>query len=442
MANSIITRRRVLRGLFGGTSVCVGLPLFDALFDAHGEALADGGGSPLRFGTWFWGCGMNPERWVPNDLGHGYTPKEELAIGVGSLREKVSVLSGYGVELSGRTNYAHVAPPITTLTGIAPRSETDVPGESFDRAIARELGDSYPVLNVTADGTETGWSSAGEGALERAHNSPLDLYNAVFGDGSTVGADPTADLVRQSVLSAVLEQTKELERELGARDRQRLELYFDTVRSMENQLERQLESPPALEACGEPSEPNPLQFISELDVVIEHHNLMADIVALALACDQTRVVNINLWREFTDVKNPEGEDSSLGYHGLTHQEPFDDELGYQVQCQVFVQRAMECWNYLLTRLDDVQEGNGTLLDHMAVFAHSGTEYAKAHGTTNIPLMIAGSACGRLDVGAHLAGNGEPNSAVVLALLQAYGVPVTSFGTADHESRAPADGIIA
>ncbi|HIE94006.1 MAG TPA: hypothetical protein EYQ83_14500, partial [Acidobacteria bacterium] len=71
--------------------------------------------------------------------------------------------------------------------------------------------------------------------------------------------------------------------------------------------------------------------------MVQSHNLMADLLAVALACDQTRVFNFNLWRLFSDVRF-EGEE--VGYHQLTHDESVDVELGYQPLSQRFFVRAM------------------------------------------------------------------------------------------------------
>ena len=69
-----ISRRTVLRGMLGGAAVSVGLPLLDCFLNGNGTALAQGAPLPVRFGTWFWGCGMNPDRWVPSDGGRRLRP--------------------------------------------------------------------------------------------------------------------------------------------------------------------------------------------------------------------------------------------------------------------------------------------------------------------------------------------------------------------------------
>ncbi len=441
-----LSRRRVLHGMIGGAAVSVGLPYFDCLFNSHGTALAQTGAFPIRFGTWFWGCGMNPARWVPTIEGRGYDLPPELARGVEGFQDKISVLTGFDTPLNGETNHPHYAPPTVTLAGQAPTSPTDVPRSTFDVEIANVIGTStrFRVLDVTADGQGSAWSAQSAGTPSPAESSPIALYQRVFGAGFQVGGDEPfvpdpAVMVRKSVLSSVLDQTKELERELGSYDRQRLDQYLTSIRQLENQLDVLLREPPDLPACSKPSEPGSENLAQEITHVIDTHDLFADLLTIALACDQTRVFNINLWRIFTDVRF-EGE--STGYHRLTHDEFVDPALGYQPLSQRFLLKAMDAWRHLLTQLDSIQEGDNTLLDNTAVFAHSGTEFPKDHGTKNIPMLIAGSAGGRLNTGLHIRGAGSSTSRAALTLQQAFGVPVVTWGDRDIQTSSPIGELLA
>ena len=64
-----LTRRRVLRGMFNGTAVAVGLPLLNCFLNNNGTALASGAPLPQRFGTWSWGLGMSKSIFVPKKTG-------------------------------------------------------------------------------------------------------------------------------------------------------------------------------------------------------------------------------------------------------------------------------------------------------------------------------------------------------------------------------------
>ena len=122
-------RRTMLRGTLAGGAVSMGLPLLDCFLNDHGTALAQGAPLPLRFGAWMWGCGVNPQRWAPATTGEGWTlPPELVALGRelpsgGSVRDHVSVLSGFDVTLDGRPNFPHSGGLVTTITGTVPEQD-------------------------------------------------------------------------------------------------------------------------------------------------------------------------------------------------------------------------------------------------------------------------------------------------------------------------------
>ena len=89
---------------------------------------------------------------------------------------------------------------------------------------------------------------------------------------------------------------------------------------------------------------------------------------------------------------------------------------------------MKAWGSFLSVLDDMPEGDGTLLDHMLVVAHSETEFARAHNINNLPIMFAGQAGGRIRSGLNIVGKGSPVSSVALTAMQVMGVGIDSFGT--------------
>ncbi len=97
------------------------------------------------------------------------------------------------------------------------------------------------------------------------------------------------------------------------------------------------------------------------------------------------------------------------------------------------EQAMNGWSTFLATLDGIPEGNGTLLDNTIVFAHSDTQFARAHTIEGIPMMIAGTGGGRIRSGMHMAGNGEPVTRVGLTLQQVMRVPVTRWGAGSMET---------
>ena len=75
-----LNRRRVLRGMLNGGAITVGIPLLNCFLNSNGNAMADGSPMPLRFGTWFWGCGMNEKLFVPKKIGVNEVPPLKWSI--------------------------------------------------------------------------------------------------------------------------------------------------------------------------------------------------------------------------------------------------------------------------------------------------------------------------------------------------------------------------
>ena len=94
---------------------------------------------------------------------------------------------------------------------------------------------------------------------------------------------------------------------------------------------------------------------------------------------------------------------------------------------------MQAWGTFLGILDGTPEGDGTLLDRMLVVAHSETELAKDHNITNMPIMFAGLAGGRVRSGLSVIGQSDPVSRIGLTAMQVMGVPVDRFGAGSMET---------
>jgi hypothetical protein len=112
-----IDRRRVLRGMLQGSAVTVGLPFLDCFLDGNGTALAETGAPlPVCFGTWFWGCGLNPGRWTPATTGPNYEMPVELQA-LSAFRGRLNIYSGMTAHLDGKPNPPHFMGPAAIMTG-------------------------------------------------------------------------------------------------------------------------------------------------------------------------------------------------------------------------------------------------------------------------------------------------------------------------------------
>lgn len=444
---SQISRRRMLQGVLGGGTVAVALPILDFMLNENGTAFAATGRPlPIRFGTWAWGCGMTPARFIPKKVGANYDLPPELAP-IAPQRQNISVLTDFKIIMDGRPNLAHFTGNVAIRSGFVPERGFDfgkVP--SFDVMIANAVGANtrFRSLEVTATGNSRDSLSVIDGGnLLPSEISPIALYTRIFGSGfqdpnsAEFKPDPEV-MLRQSVLSAVKDEREALVRQAGAADRQRLDQYFTSLRQLEQQLSLQLEKPPALEACVLPKRPEEPPTGAEIAQSIKTNRAMSKILAMALACNQTRVFNMTFGIGASTLRK---EGGSTAYHQLTHEEPTDEKLQAQPQCTWFVEQIMGAWTDTVSELAAIKEGAGTLLDNCMIVAHSESEFAKRHSSDGIPVMIAGKAGGKIRSGLHVAGNGELISRVGYTALQVAGISAESFGTNSMTVRKPVSEIL-
>jgi hypothetical protein len=203
-----------------------------------------------------------------------------------------------------------------------------------------------------------------------------------------------------------------------------LDQYFQSVREIEEKLELQLQKPPPAEACSVPHAPVKSAGTSDVEARRTEHRAIAQLLAMALACNQTKLFNVVFSVAASDLRRA---GNTTAHHQSTHEELVDRELGYQPTADFFTRQSMEAWAEFVAALAAIREGDGTVLDNCLVFAHSDVSYAKNHDINGIPMMVAGRAGGRLRSGIHVRGNGDPVARVGLTLQQAMGLPVGEWG---------------
>jgi hypothetical protein len=440
-ASERLSRRRVLRGMLEGAAVSLGLPLLDCFLDENGEALAATGEAlPVCFGTWFYGCGFNPGRWEPKTKGPDYQFGIELEP-LTPFRHKINVYSGMNAWLDGRPPTAHAIAPAVMVQGVAPpiAGQTLGPGPTLDSLIADAISTRtrFRSLEVSCTGSAKSSHSQREGdAPNPAEVSPLALYTRIFGpsfkdpNAASFTPDP-AVVVRRSVLSAVSEQTRHFQRQLGAVDRAHLDEYLTSLRELEQQLDLQLQKPAPLAACSLPPKTPETPVGGEVGEVTVNHRLFSKILAHALACDQTRVVNVMQTDGLSQIRFA-GEANTL--HLFTHEDPIDEQLGYQQNVARFYPVTLSMFSTFLGELDAIREGDRTLLDRTLVLNYTDSGFAKNHTTDNVPILTAGSANRRVKTGFHFAApKGDPVTRVSLTVMQALGVPISTFGSESNRT---------
>jgi hypothetical protein len=440
-----INRRRVLRGMFGGAAVSVGLPFLDCFLDTNGTALASGQQLPVVFGTWFWGLGLNPGRWEPAKPGKLDAMNVELQP-LAAYKDKMNVFSGMKAFLDGKPNGVHFSGVQGMLTGTVPRGMiADKP--SVDTLIADVIGTRtrFRSLEVACAGNPQHSQSRRNGAVVNpAEISPAALYTRIFGPEFT---DPNAAdfkpdpavLVRRSALSAVADDRQSFEKTLGAADKARLDEYFTSLRGLEQQLDLQAQKPLPLASCTVPGKVDESPVGTEIEIVKNNHKLFAGLLAHALACGQTQVVNVAFADATSSLRRAGGTQT---HHEFSHEEPVDAVMGYQLTLAWFFNEIMTSLAFFVGSLDGIKEGDKTLLDRTVIMTATDLGYAKLHGLENMPMMTFGGGNGRIKTGQHIAAQGEPTSRVGLTLQQAMGVPVSSWGTDSMQTSKTITEIIA
>ncbi|MCB9730902.1 MAG: DUF1552 domain-containing protein [Deltaproteobacteria bacterium] len=430
MTGPRITRRTLLKGIFGGAVVSLALPPLEIFMNSHGTAYADEGGGfsgfPRRFGLFWWGNGVLPDRWAPLTTGAEWEPSVLLEP-LRPWRDRVTVVTGTALGVTNsRPHGAGAAGLLTGRELIEPYGANTFASASLDQVIAQAIGDStpYPSLEVGALSDDS-LSYNGPNSRNPAESDPIALYQRLFGPTFTLpGEDPIIDptlALRRSILDAVSDDLKRLQSRVGAADKTRLDQHFDGLRSLEKRLAKLEQAPPVLAACERPEQPlDAYPDIEGRPQLAAKNRATCDIVAMALACDLTRV--FSNW--FTEpVSNPLFPGAPAGHHQLTHDEP-----GEQLAVQAILVQIMESFAYQVESLARIEEGDGTLLDSMAVLGTSEISLGKTHALDDFPLLIAGSAGGRLREGIHHASTGgEKTGKVTLSLLRAMGVEAASWG---------------
>ncbi len=444
-----LPRRVFLRGMLGGFgSVSVALPSLDAMFNGNGTALADGRDIPRRFVIWFWGNGNEPQTWTPAGLGRNWTPSYALEP-LADIKHRVSVVTGMTLGIRNKTN-PHVEGAVAVMGGTNPIVHPSFSGsgvwdylshsgETIDQVVGKALGKETPYRTLEFGATPHHPSfGPGQAVSYISHSGPFapnpyspdpaQVFARLFGPSSVFksGAERPIDLVRGSILDAVLEDATALEKRLGAADRLRLQGHMDALRGIERRIGNRTMAPP--QSCRMPAEP--MSGVKRGDT--ENARLIGELLAMALACDLTRVATFQFsspasHEQYDNISAPlvcNGKQEA-SFHEFQH-------------CVGFTPLVKEVLRYFVARfadfvriIDGVPEGAGTLLDNTCVWGTSEVADGWTHKHVNMPALIAGSAGGRLLQGLHVPVSGDAATTnllrIPLTLMHAMGMSPNSWG---------------
>ncbi len=310
-------------------------------------------------------------------------------------------------------------------------------GRSMDQVAANHAGKLTPLpsLELGIDSVTTGVdTNVGYTRVYGSHiawsgpTSPLarELNPHLVFDRLFRAANPKPGSAKrdQLLLDRVLADANELKQKLGASDRQRMEEYLQSVRSIEQRLQNQRSGVAntwkplvKLDRKQQPPEEQPDQYVEQV-------RLMLDMIALAFQTDTTRVCtfmfgNAVSGRSFSFLDGVSG-----GHHDTSHHQNNEDKLR---QYQLINRWHVEQYAYLLGKLRQMKERDGTVLDNSMVLYGSGLRDGNSHSPHNLPILLGGSGGGRIATGQHIeCGHDTPLSNLYAGMLNAFGTGQKGF----------------
>lgn len=440
-----LTRRTLLRGMAGGTAVSLALPPLEAMFDGHGEALADGTVAGPIFGVFFWANGLpwhaahtrsaandpgfngsvHRDLWTPAQTGAGYTPSTLLQplapytpSVVTGLEPKTSWVT------SGETD-GHMRGFMVALTGdrVNPdgfhhNSHTlTASRESIDQFVAKHPDfygantPRYRSVHVGVSGSrfhDYGHWNAISYNGPWSLNPPVDdaglLFDQLFGSPAADGPLRRADLI-----DAVLDDFDAVKAKLGAADKLRLEDHLEHLFEVQRRLDAEVVG------CPAPTRPN-----DTIDLVDQTRTL-ADLLALGLSCGTTRVFTFMLTSPATTHLFSGLGSVRNGMHATCHNGEWDN-------VRAITAYQMRAFAAFLERLSATQlTMTSSVLDGALVFGTS--EYGEGwkHGVQEMPVVFAGGASLGMVQGHHVREAGGNLSKAHVTALRAIGLDVPTYG---------------
>lgn len=471
----VLNRRTFLRGAGG---VAVALPMLDAMMPIMTRSSAKAGTPPNRFlvawgGISFGSDGREEDFVVPAATGAGYTTTRGLEpLDSEGVKGDVTVVSnllcpwedGGSMPPGGRSvpfHYNTMGPLFSGVAGLPGVRDGKPQGPTCDQIVREAIaGDTtFPLLayrvqpagyvgtnEIGGNSGALSWRRESDGRLTRIDPivSPRLAYESLFtgfapDDPEAAAAARFAIRQRSSVLDLVHGDLDKLVGEVGPNDRIRLERHFEEIRALERRLSTAM---PMTGACALPA-----PFGDDPPVggsIIEYEgagmpystmngysdedgrgDLLSDLVAMAFACDLTRVCSfmITEWKCYMNMFQLYGWQSDM--HECTHgadgtNQATADAIAFHVKQ----------FSRLVRKLRDLPDSDGSpILDRtaMALMFEGGNGYdpegvrdPSAHSTENMVALLAGGA-GGMTHGTHVRTATLHPASVFVTAMNAVGV---------------------
>lgn len=429
---SRISRRAVLRGV----GVAMSLPWLESVpvwSDESGKSALP----PKRFAAMFMGNGINPKHWWAK----GSRAEMELSRTLeplAPLKTKLNVVSGlFNKHATGVG--IHPGQTGNILSGVALQKGAVLRGGiSVDQVLANRFGEetAMPSLVLGCEQPITGYHETNFSMAYSSHISwqdanspvPMEVYPSLAFDSLF---DNQGSKRTKSILDRVKEHAAHLSRQVSSADQVKLDEYLASVREVEKRVERMRDE----KTTADTNAANRGRLAITMkrpdnglpEDIREHMRLMGDIIALAFQTDKSRVATLLLCRDLSGLFYP-FLDVRTAHHPASHYDEGDD---YEKVSRYYVSQLA----YLATRLNEMPEGEGTVLDNSCLMFVNNMWSGSKHDSSKVPLLLAGGLGGTLETGRVLdfTTSGDENRklcSLYLSLLDRMDVKLPQFGDAN------------
>lgn len=449
-----ISRRAMLKGM--GASV--GLPFLDAMVPAARPLSATEAGRSadsmrlvcIENVHGAAGCndlGASLGLWAPKEEGKDFDLSLSSLSPLDAYRKYLTIVSNTDSRMADALSPQeiggdHFRTTAVFLTQAHPRQTqgSDVfAGTSFDQVYAQSISGQTPIPSMQltienvdqAGGCAYGYSCVYTDTISWASptqplpmiRDPRAVFEQLFGAGGTREQRAERLATDRSILDWVMGEMSALRRDLGPADQHRLDLYTTNIRELETRIQRiEMQN-----ASGEERD-IPEAPVGVPDEFAEHVHMMFDLQVLAFMSDATRVFSLKLTRDASPRVFAESGTSSP-FHSASHHGGREERVREFAKINKY---HVSMIPYLLEKLANVTEGDGTLLDKTMVLYGSAMADSNLHNHIRCPLFLVGGANGVLEGENHLrAASGTPMANVMLSLLRKMGVDdIESFGNSN------------
>ncbi len=426
-----LSRRHFLRGV----GVAMALPFLESMTPPRLAGAAETAsalspdGPPRRMLAICNNLGLLKQHFFPNGSGKDYQASEYLEL-LRPHRNDFTVFSGVS---HPNVDGGHPADVCFLTCAPHPGSGSFRNTVSLDQFVAEQIGTltRFPSLTLAVNTKTKSLSCTGTGVAIPPEDKAAEVFKQLFVQGTAkqVQAQVRRLDTGQSILDAVADHAKALERKVGPRDRERLDQYFTSVRS----LERRLQASAGWERKPKPVVDVPVPVDPENPAAyMEKVRIMYDLARLAFQTDSTRTITLMLDSVSTPAVEGVGDVKiTEGYHNLSHHGKSEEKLQ---QLKVLDLWHMKLLAKLYADFKEAREGGDTLLDRTMVLYGSNLGDANAHTCFNMPVILAG---GGFRHGQHLAFDTERNYPLpnlFVSMLQRMGIEADRFASSTGTMR--------